>query len=273
MQALRPEVSASLAAVIDRATAKDLHERYRSDEELIADLEDVLALEAARAGSATGEATTVLRTLPEQRAPAAAAARAQPAGVAGGRRRCCDRRALVRGDRAARRPARTAARARTGPRAASGARRRSRCAPTPRRTTTRSATTPSTPDRDGVRDRQQTRRRSGRPSPTRPATCRRMASASRSTRSRARSCASCAIRTPTPGFAAEVYVAGRRRSVPETVPDRGLEARRHGPLGRVETDDRPRHRRPEIHAASCSGSRRSRPASDRVEISELSLYR
>ncbi len=64
VQSLRPEVSASLAAVIDRATAKDLHERYRSDEELIADLENVLALEAARSGSATGEATTVLRTLP-----------------------------------------------------------------------------------------------------------------------------------------------------------------------------------------------------------------
>jgi eukaryotic-like serine/threonine-protein kinase len=64
VQALRPEVSASLAAVIDRATAKDLHERYRGDEELIADLEGVLALEAARTGSATGEATTVLRTLP-----------------------------------------------------------------------------------------------------------------------------------------------------------------------------------------------------------------
>jgi predicted Ser/Thr protein kinase len=64
VQVLRPEVSASLAAVIDRATAKDLHERYRSDEELIADLENVLALEAARAGSATGEATTVLRSLP-----------------------------------------------------------------------------------------------------------------------------------------------------------------------------------------------------------------
>jgi len=66
VQTLRPEVSASLAAVIDRATAKDLHERYRSDEELIADLEDVLALEAARSGTATGEATTVLRTLPSR---------------------------------------------------------------------------------------------------------------------------------------------------------------------------------------------------------------
>ncbi len=68
VQLRRPEVSASLAAVVDRATAKDLHERYRSDEELIADLEDVLALEAARAGSATGEATTVLRTLPRRAA-------------------------------------------------------------------------------------------------------------------------------------------------------------------------------------------------------------
>src|SRR6476469_8197993 len=42
VQVRRPEVSASLAAVVDRATAKDLAERYRSDEELIADLEDVL---------------------------------------------------------------------------------------------------------------------------------------------------------------------------------------------------------------------------------------
>jgi len=61
---LRPEASASLAAVIDRATAKDLRERYRTDEEMIDDLAEVLALETARAGSATGEATAVIRTLP-----------------------------------------------------------------------------------------------------------------------------------------------------------------------------------------------------------------
>jgi eukaryotic-like serine/threonine-protein kinase len=66
VQLRRPEVSASLAAIIDRATAKDLHERYRGDQELIAELEEVLALEAARAGSATGEATTVIRTLPSR---------------------------------------------------------------------------------------------------------------------------------------------------------------------------------------------------------------
>ena len=64
IQRLRPEVSAALAAVVDRATAKRLEDRYANDAELIADLEDVLAIETARAGSATGEVTAVLRTLP-----------------------------------------------------------------------------------------------------------------------------------------------------------------------------------------------------------------
>ncbi len=60
----RPEVSAALAAVLDTATAKHLGDRCGDDAELIADLEDVLAIEAARAGSASGEVTSVLRTLP-----------------------------------------------------------------------------------------------------------------------------------------------------------------------------------------------------------------
>ncbi|MDQ6820777.1 MAG: protein kinase [Actinomycetota bacterium] len=60
----RPEVSAALAAVLETATAKHLEDRYGDDAELIADLEDVLAIEAARAGSATGQVTSVLRTLP-----------------------------------------------------------------------------------------------------------------------------------------------------------------------------------------------------------------
>jgi eukaryotic-like serine/threonine-protein kinase len=64
VQAKRPEVSAALAAVVDNATAKRQEDRYANDAELIADLEDVLAIETARAGSATGEVTTVLRTLP-----------------------------------------------------------------------------------------------------------------------------------------------------------------------------------------------------------------
>jgi serine/threonine-protein kinase len=64
VQSMRPEVSSALAAVVDRATAKRPEDRYGDDAELIADLEDVLAIETARAGSATGEVTTVLRTLP-----------------------------------------------------------------------------------------------------------------------------------------------------------------------------------------------------------------
>src|SRR5213078_3181018 len=64
VQRLRPEASAALAAVVDRATAKDLHRRYLDASSLVADLEEVLTIETARSGHATGEATTVLRTLP-----------------------------------------------------------------------------------------------------------------------------------------------------------------------------------------------------------------
>ncbi len=66
VQSKRPEVSAALASVLDAATAKRLEDRYADDAELIADLEDALAIETARAGSATGEVTSVLRTLPSQ---------------------------------------------------------------------------------------------------------------------------------------------------------------------------------------------------------------
>jgi eukaryotic-like serine/threonine-protein kinase len=66
VQRKRPEISAALAAVVDHATTKRPENRYANDAELIADLEDVLAIEAARAGSATGEVTSVLRTLPSQ---------------------------------------------------------------------------------------------------------------------------------------------------------------------------------------------------------------
>ncbi len=64
VQLLRPEVSAATAAVLDRAVAKDLERRYPDAATLAADLEDVLAIEASRSGQATGEVTTVLRTLP-----------------------------------------------------------------------------------------------------------------------------------------------------------------------------------------------------------------
>ena len=58
VRAKRPEVSAALAAVVDKATAKRAQDRYATSAEMIADLEDVLAIETARAGQATGEVTT-----------------------------------------------------------------------------------------------------------------------------------------------------------------------------------------------------------------------
>jgi hypothetical protein len=61
---LRPELSAATATVVDRAVAKDLTRRYPDAASMIADLADALALEASRAGQATGEVTTVLRSLP-----------------------------------------------------------------------------------------------------------------------------------------------------------------------------------------------------------------
>jgi hypothetical protein len=64
VQLRRPEISSALAAVVDRATAKDLDRRYGTAAELIADLEEVLAIETARSGQTSGEVTTVLRSLP-----------------------------------------------------------------------------------------------------------------------------------------------------------------------------------------------------------------
>jgi serine/threonine-protein kinase len=63
VQRMRPEISASLAAAVERATAKEIEHRYQSAAELVHDLEEVLAIEAARAGEASGEATTVLGSL------------------------------------------------------------------------------------------------------------------------------------------------------------------------------------------------------------------
>jgi serine/threonine-protein kinase len=63
VQRRRPEISASLAAVVERATAKETQNRYQDVSQMVHDLEEVLAIEAARTGQATGEATTVLQTL------------------------------------------------------------------------------------------------------------------------------------------------------------------------------------------------------------------
>ena len=64
VQRLRPGVSAATAAVVERATAKDPAQRYPDADSMAADLEQALALETSRSGQATGEVTSILRTLP-----------------------------------------------------------------------------------------------------------------------------------------------------------------------------------------------------------------
>jgi len=64
VQVMRPDVSARLAAVLDRMTEKDLALRHPDAHTVELDLEDALAAEASRTGTSTGEATAVLRTLP-----------------------------------------------------------------------------------------------------------------------------------------------------------------------------------------------------------------
>ena len=65
VQASRPEISAALAAVIERATAKETRNRYATASDMVHDLEQTLAIEAARAGGiVNGEATSILNALP-----------------------------------------------------------------------------------------------------------------------------------------------------------------------------------------------------------------
>ena len=66
VQSRRPEISAGLAAILDRMTDKHLEHRYPDAHTLEAELEDALAAEAARSGRSTGEATAVIATLPER---------------------------------------------------------------------------------------------------------------------------------------------------------------------------------------------------------------
>ncbi|HEX6456441.1 MAG TPA: protein kinase [Solirubrobacterales bacterium] len=63
VQQRRPELSAAAAMVVERATAKDPADRYQEVGEMIDDLATALEVEAARAGAATGEATSVLEAV------------------------------------------------------------------------------------------------------------------------------------------------------------------------------------------------------------------
>jgi eukaryotic-like serine/threonine-protein kinase len=68
VQGLRPEVSAALAAVVEKATCKERRNRYADAAEMVEDLEQALGIEASRAGATNGEATSVLRALPPEAA-------------------------------------------------------------------------------------------------------------------------------------------------------------------------------------------------------------
>jgi len=64
VQRRREDLSAAIALVVERATAKDPDQRYQQVGEMIDDLSTALEVEAARAGSTSGEATTVLEAVP-----------------------------------------------------------------------------------------------------------------------------------------------------------------------------------------------------------------
>src|SRR3954467_5681547 len=68
VQTLRPEVSAALAAVVERSTCKERRNRYADAAEMVEDLEQALTIEAARSGATNGEATSILRALPPEAA-------------------------------------------------------------------------------------------------------------------------------------------------------------------------------------------------------------
>ena len=64
VQKQRRDVSSALAAVVERATEKKPEKRYQDMNAMLADLENALEVEVARAGRSTGEATTVLDSVP-----------------------------------------------------------------------------------------------------------------------------------------------------------------------------------------------------------------
>ncbi|MET0559243.1 MAG: protein kinase [Solirubrobacterales bacterium] len=82
VQARRPEVSAAAALVVERATAKEPAERYQDVGEMIDDLSTALEVEAARAGSTTGEATTILEAVPPPKRKLSSRARLSWAAIA-----------------------------------------------------------------------------------------------------------------------------------------------------------------------------------------------
>ncbi|MET0129023.1 MAG: protein kinase [Solirubrobacterales bacterium] len=66
VQKRRRDVSSALAAVVERATEKKPEKRYDDMNSMLAELENALEVEVARAGRSTGEATTVLDSVPRR---------------------------------------------------------------------------------------------------------------------------------------------------------------------------------------------------------------
>jgi serine/threonine-protein kinase len=82
VQQRRPEISAATALVVERSTAKDPAKRYEEVGEMIDDLSTALEVEAARAGSTTGEATSVLQAVPPAKRKLSSRARWSWAAIA-----------------------------------------------------------------------------------------------------------------------------------------------------------------------------------------------
>ncbi len=82
VQRRRPEVSAAVALVVERSTAKDPAERYQAIGEMVDDLQTALEVEAARAGSTSGEATSVLEAVPPPKRKLSTRARWSSAAIA-----------------------------------------------------------------------------------------------------------------------------------------------------------------------------------------------
>lgn len=64
VQTRRPDISAASARVVDMATAKNPDDRYQTIDDMAADLQAALEVEAIRAGGTSGEATSVLDAVP-----------------------------------------------------------------------------------------------------------------------------------------------------------------------------------------------------------------
>ena len=82
VQVRRPQVSSALAAVVDKATWKDPGRRYSEMAPMLDDLEHALEVEVSRAGSSTGEATNVLRSVPAKNRQLLTPRRLSVAGIA-----------------------------------------------------------------------------------------------------------------------------------------------------------------------------------------------